>query len=96
MSEWKTLWKDVDAFAAKSKQQFDYANEEIAKLKGWKSKGCPDGMLWLALHARSNTTVTAKSAEELVTKVRAEAARMEENERAFQEANVARLKRGER
>lgn len=96
MSEWKTLWKDVDAFAAKSKQQFDYANEEIAKLKGWKSKGCPDGMLWLARHSRSSTNVTARTAEELVRKVQAEAARMEENERAFEAAKVAKKSRGER
>lgn len=68
----KDLWKQVDSFAAKSKQQWTYADEEIKKIEGWKFKGCPDGIVWRASRKGSSRDVTARTAEELVAKVKAE------------------------
>jgi hypothetical protein len=94
MSEWKGLWKDVDAFAAKSKQQYDYADEEFKKLPGWKFKGCPDGLVWRASHAKERLEVTARDADTLVARVKVESRRLEERDRKEAEAQAAKKGQG--
>lgn len=94
MGGWKEMWKEWDALKAKSKNEYARAEEEIAKLPGWKFKGCPDGMIWMATHQKERIEMKGRTADELVSKVQAKAKRMEERDRKLAESEAARKSQG--
>lgn len=77
----KQMWSQWDELKAKSKNEFETTKEEIAKLDGWKFKGVEDGLTWTARHQKEAITITARTGEDLVNKVRAKRDAMQEAER---------------
>jgi membrane protein involved in colicin uptake len=93
---YRDLWKEVDSFAEKSRKQYEHADEEIKRLPGWRFKGCPEGVVWIASHQKERLEVTARTAEALVEKVRAEVTRLAERDRKQAEADAQAKARGVR
>lgn len=96
MGGWKEMWKEWDALKAKSKGEYERADEEIKKLPGWKFKGCPDGVVWRATNQKESLEATDRTADGLVTKVKAEAVRIEERDRKQAEEDAQAKARGAR
>lgn len=99
MSEPKTyrqMWAQWDDLKAKSRNAFEHAKEEIAKLEGWKFKGCDDGINWVATHQKARITIKARSADALVDLVKNKHAEILEAERQRAEDEAARKSKGVR
>lgn len=93
---YKEMWAQWDGLKAKSRNEFEHAKEEIAKLDGWKFKGCEDGITWSARHQKEAITIKARSGGELVEKVRAKHEAMQAAERARAEDEAKRKAQGAR
>lgn len=96
MGQWKDMWKQVDEMRSRSQNEFNHAKEEIAKLEGWTFKGCDDGVVWKARHQKESITITARSSNDLVTKVRAKHGEMQAAERRRAEEEAVRKAKGDR
>lgn len=99
MSEPKTyteMWSQWDDLKAKSRNAFETAKEEIAKLEGWKFKGCDDGINWVASHQKERITIKARSSDALVDLVKKKHEEMQAAERKRAEDEAARKSKGAR
>lgn len=92
----RDLWKDVDQWAAKSKAEYQRAEEALSRMPGWKFNGCPDGVIWEAQYPREKIKCTARTVDELLSKVTKEQDGVEKRAKAYAESEAARKTRGER